>query len=317
MRIGLINVDSKIPPLPLAKLSAYHKAQGDTVFVYRTGDTADIIFACKVFKFTPDHAFPDNVQIIKCGTGYSLTDALGPEIENLCPDYDMFDYGVYKRNKTKLGEYALGFFSRGCFRRCPFCIVNEKEGAAHPVGDLYDFWRGQKYVRVLDSNLTALPEHFMLVTEQLIKEKVLVDFSQGLDIRLITSTMAQQLRRVRLWKRIHFAFDGLNTEVAVRHGIDILIKNGVSRYKLTFYVLVGYDTTEDEDLYRINLLRGLGVNPFVMPYNKADAYQMSLSRWVNNKAVFNSTDWANYDTRIRGKNKERTVDYGLPKSRVR
>jgi len=286
VKIALVDVDSKIPNLALMKISAYHKSLGDTVEFHDplSGDKPDLIYASKVFDFTPDYNYyPPDVPIIKGGTGYNIHSVLSPEIESCYPDYDLYQC-----------DYAIGFTTRGCIRKCPFCIVPKKEGYIKVVGDIYDFWNGHKHLMLLDNNLTALPEHFELICKQLIKEKIKVDFSQGLDIRLITPEMAQLLAKVKLWKQIHFAWDDIRIEKAVRRGIEILTSNGVKPYKLMFYVLIGFNSTPEEDLYRVETLRGLGVDPFVMPYNKSDEYQRRFARWVNHKAIFKTVKWEDY-----------------------
>lgn len=285
MKVSLIDVDSKIPNLALMKISAYHKAKGDNVKFYEPlFDTPDVVYASKIFDFSSDYRyFPSDTKIIKGGTAYNLDTILPNEVEYQYPDYEL--YGC---------DYAMGFTTRGCIRNCSFCLVPKKEGKLRVVGDIHDFWRGQEYLKLLDNNLTAEPEQFERICLQLIKEKIKVDFSQGLDIRLITPEMAQLLSKVRLWKNIHFAFDDVKTEKQVRRGIKILTENGVKAYKLMFYVLIGYNSTPEEDLYRVELLRGLGVAPFVMPYDKKDLYQKKFARWVNHKAVFNSASWNEY-----------------------
>jgi hypothetical protein len=287
MKVRLVDVDSKIPNLALMKISAYHKANGDDVDFYNPlFDKPDLIYASKVFDFTDDYLYyPADVELIRGGTGYDIALTLPDEIESQYPDYDLFRC-----------DFAIGFTTRGCIRKCPFCVVPKKEGAIRPVGDIYDFWRGQDRLMLLDNNLTALPDQFERICKQLIKERVRVDFSQGLDIRLITAEMAQLLSQIRLWKRTHFAFDNIALEKQVRAGIKILTENGVSAHKLMFYVLIGFDSIPDEDLYRVEVLRGLGVDPFVMPYNKSDEYQKRFARWVNHKAIFKSVPWHEYKT---------------------
>lgn len=290
MRIGLVDVDSKIPNLALMKISAWHKSQGDSVEIYDPmfRPKVDRIYASKVFNFTPDYPyFPQDTEIVKGGTGYDLHNKLPNEIEGIYPDYKIFGC-----------DYAVGFTTRGCIRKCKFCVVPEKEGQIRVVGDIYDFWRGQSHLMLLDNNLTALPEQFERICKQLAKEKVKVDFSQGLDIRLITADMAKLLSRVRLWKSVHFAFDSIKLESAVKKGIETLAKNGVKPYKLMFYVLIGFDSTPEEDLYRVELLRSLKVDPFVMPFDKHNEYQRRFARWVNHKAVFNKVKWEDYRAAI-------------------
>lgn len=285
MKIGLIDVDSKIPNLALMKISQYHKTKGDQVEFYNPMFKYDKIYMSKIFNFTPDYKYVLNAEeVIKGGTGYDLKTELPDEIEHQRPDYSL-----YPKN-----EYAMGFCTRGCIRNCPFCVVPKKEGKIRAVADIYDFWEGQDKLMLLDNNLTAHREHFKKILNQLIKEKIKVDFSQGLDIRLISDEQAKLLSKVKLYKQIHFAFDDIKIEKAVRRGIKCLNDNGVKSYKLMFYVLIGFNSTPEEDLYRVELLRDLGVDPFVMPYDKSDPYQRNFARWVNHKAIFKSVKWEDY-----------------------
>lgn len=284
MKVRLVDVDSKIPNLALMKISAYHKAKGDDVDFYNPlFDKPDLIYASKIFDFTPDFMYYPDCEIVKGGSGYDLKAELLAEIESQFPDYSLYRC-----------DYAIGFTTRGCVRKCPFCIVPQKEGYIRIVGDIYDFWNGQEYLMLLDNNLTAVPEHFEKILKQLIKHEIKTDFSQGLDIRLIEPEMAQLLSKVKLWKQIHFAWDDIRIEKAVRRGIEILTKNGVSKHKLMFYVLIGFKSTPEEDLYRVETLRGLGVDPFVMPYDKTNPYQKRFARWVNHKAIFKTVKWEDY-----------------------
>ena len=286
MKVGLIDVDSKIPNLALMKLSAYHKNKGDIVEFYNPMfRDYNIIYMSKIFDFTPDYQYPINADsVIKGGIDYDIKSKLTDEIEHITPDYNLYPNT----------EYAIGFTTRGCIRNCSFCKVPKKEGEIRPVADIYEFWNGQKKLMLLDNNLTAERDHFKLVLNQLIKERVKVDFNQGLDIRLILPEQAKLLSKVKLYKQIHFAFDDVKYEKAVRRGIKILNDNGVKGYKLMFYILIGFNSTKEEDLYRAELLRSLGVDPFVMPYNKSDIYQRNFARWVNMKAVFKTVSWENY-----------------------
>lgn len=64
------------------------------------------------------------------------------------------------------------------------------------------------------------------------------------------------------------------------------------------YVLIGFNTSESQDLYRVLILKSLGIDPFVMPFDKSDLYQKSFARWVNHKAIFNKVKWENYKGRV-------------------
>lgn len=286
MNVALIDVDNKIPNLALMKLSAHHKAKGDHVeFFTPLFSMPDLAYVAKVFTDTPDYEYWPDCEIIKGGSGYDMKTELPPEIEALCPDYSL--YGI---------DYAMGFTTRGCIRNCPFCIVPIKEGHIRAVADIYDFWSGQKNLMLMDNNLTAEPGHFRRILGQLIKEGIHTSFSQGLDIRLIDDEKAALLARVKLWKdkRIRFAFDDTKDEAAVRRGIDCLLRAGIIPRNLSFYVLIGFDSTPEEDLYRVELLRSYGITPFAMPYNRRDRYQKIFARWVNRPALFKVTKWHDY-----------------------
>lgn len=280
MNIGLIHVDGKYPNLALMKLSAWHKAQGDEVEFYYPMKEYGYVYASKVFADSPIYDYlPENCKI--GGWGYNAL-ILPDEVEHTCPDYSL--YGI---------DYAMGFASRGCIRNCHFCIVPEKEGKIRSHADIYEFWNGQTHIRLLDNNLTALPHHFKLICSQIIKHGIITDFSQGLDLRLITDDMAHQLSQIKPWTQFHFAWDNLRDEEAIRRGLGILEANGVAPYKCMVYVLIGFDTTEEEDYYRVMELRALGVDPFVMPYGKT-MYERRFARWVNHKAIFKSVEWKEY-----------------------
>ncbi|RKJ23007.1 radical SAM protein, partial [Butyricicoccus sp. 1XD8-22] len=133
---ALYDVDSHhFPNLPLMKLSAWHKAQGDTVEWWSESGAYDRIYMSKVFDetYTPDIPEPSNTdEIIKGGTGYGLENRLPDEIEHIYPDYAL--YPDFTR------ETAYGFLTRGCYRACSFCLVSEKEGRqAEKVADLSEF----------------------------------------------------------------------------------------------------------------------------------------------------------------------------------
>lgn len=149
--IGLVDVDGhNFPNLALMKISTYHKQRGDNVEWAFSLLSYDKIYMAKVFSFTPDdlNAYTAT-EIVRGGTGYDLNSKLPAEIENCYPDYSI--YGIT--------DTAYGYLTRGCPRGCPFCIVAEKEGKqSKKVADLENFWRGQKYIKLLDPNLLACPD---------------------------------------------------------------------------------------------------------------------------------------------------------------
>lgn len=278
MKVGLVDVDSKIPNLALMKASAWHKARGDRVKLYEPlFDEPDLIYASKIFEFTPDYKyFPDGVEILRGGPGYDRRAALPfPDADRIMPDYDLFGCA-----------YAIGRITRGCPNRCPWCIVPGMDGnEVHRVAKLTDFWCGQDTVRLLDDNIMADEDIFVDACRELHDARVKVIW-EALDIRLVTDRSARALASVKQAKSIHFAWDGHSQDDAVHVGIETLKRNGIKPYRLMFYVLVGFNTTREYDLHRVYELRRLGVNPFVMPYDKSDPYQRALARWCNNKFIF-------------------------------
>lgn len=295
--IGLWSDCHNFPSLPLMKLSAYHKSIGDSVEMYMPIEHYDLVYASKVFSFTDDIDSDSIIQadeVIRGGTGYSISvkngkevfdesknQPLPKEIEHIYPDYSL--YPEYK--------YAVGFLTRGCPRNCEFCVVGKKEGlCSKQVADLEEFWRGQKEIKLLDPNILACKNHEELLI-CLAESSAKVDFTQGLDIRL---TNPDNIRLLNLIKTpmLHFAWDNPKqdlTEYFKRFSDYTKIKS--DRNKIV-YVLTNFNSTIDDDLYRIYTLRDLGYSPYVMVYQKETAPKQikRLQRWVNCRWIFRTVD---------------------------
>jgi len=289
MKIGLIDVDGhNFPNLPLMKLSAWHKHRGDSVEWYSQmfSGYMDRVYMSKVFTFTPDcQDIIDAGEIIRGGTGYYYPDG-GPElleeIEHIYPDYSLYP--------ELCKDTAYGFLTRGCPRGCSFCVVAEKEGKCSvKVADLKEFWNGQKEIKLLDPNLLACKDWKELL-QQLIDSGAWVDFTQGLDIRVMTQEKADMIRQVKV-KQVHFAWDQYrDKEMIVERFKWFKEATGWDCRKMSVYVLTGFDTKLDQDLERIYTLRDLGYSPYVMIYDKHKLRKGSelkrLQRWVNSRFAF-------------------------------
>lgn len=281
MKIGLVDVDSKWPNIPLMKLSAYHKGKGDEVEFANSYTTYDLVYKAKVFTFTKDT--PVNFytkELIKGGTGYDseLKQWLPPEIEHLYPDYS-----VYNENKT-----AYGFLTRGCPRGCPFCIVGRKEGLKSvKVANLNEFWNGQPHINLLDPNLLACEQRIELL-ESLVPTNAWINFSQGLDIRFIDEQTTRLLQKLRV-RLVHFAWDRPKDEKIIVPRLKLFKEITKIDYRnACVYVLTNFESTFEEDLYRVEVIRSLGYRPYIMIYEKETASHLhkELSHYVNSPALF-------------------------------
>lgn len=310
MRIGLIDVDAEsrgkvtFPNIALMKISAFHKDQGDHVEWYKplVSGHMDVVYMSKVFgdEYTKDYAFPiDADRIIKGGSGYAISIVDGVEvydkeldkpmdsvIEHMMPDYSL--YGIT--------DTAYGFLTRGCPRACPFCHVSKMQGRkAKHAGWLHEFWNGQKNIVLLDPNLTASPLWDTHI-DDLIDSGAWVDFSQGLDLRLIDEKKIADLNRVK-WKRIHFAWDNPDDELGDK--LKMMMDNLARARKETIsvYVLTNYNSTHEQDLKRVMAIKEAGAHPYVMIYRKPTAPHITkaLARWANEPRLFNSCTFDEYD----------------------
>lgn len=300
MKIGLIDVDGhNFPNIALMKLSAYHKAKGDSVEWYSPFEGEyDIVYKSKVFSFTPDFTDAINAkEIVQGGTGYCIDLVNGKEVfhperdvplpedaEHIYPDYSLYP------KLTK--DTAYGFLTRGCPRGCKFCVVGKKEGLKSvKVADLKEFWRGQKNIVLCDPNLLACKDWKELL-QQLIDSKANIDINQGLDIRLMTKEKAEMLSQVKI-KEIHFAWDRYEDKDKVLPKLKLYADYATKKphqHNAIVFTIVNFDTTIEQDLDRIYTLRDMGYWPYVMVYDKVHAKPIytKLQRWVNNRFIFAS-----------------------------
>lgn len=303
MKIGLRDVDGhRFPNLCLMKLSAYHKARGDTVEWHDGRKHYDLVYMSRVFTDTYSKDYTGTVHadmVIRGGTGYGLDSKLPDEVEHTCPDYSLY---------PQFAGTAYGFLSRGCPRGCGFCIVGEKEGRRSiAVADLSEFWHGEKEIKLLDANLLACPDWERLLG-QLSESGANVDFTQGLDVRLATPEKVEALNRVKT-KMLHFAWDNPKDDLTPHFRRFAGLTSIQDSRKRRVYVLTNFGSTQEEDLYRIYTLRDMGYDPYVMVYEKPTAPQetRSLQRWVNNKWIFWSVrDFKDYDPNY-GRTRKETV----------
>lgn len=290
-RIGLIDVDGhRFPNFALMRLSAYHKSHGDNVEWAVPAKTYDIVAASKIFTFSPDFDYSgiNTHKMIKGGTGYDIDSRLPKEIE----ESTAMDYSLYPQY-----QFSIQFFSRGCIRHCPFCLVREKEGYITPVTPVNLNPLG-KHIEVLDNNFFANPAWHDAI-EYLLSAKQKVNL-HGVDVRIMDEEQAYWLNRLPLYKSIHIAWDfpQLDLTEKLRE-----VTRYIKPYKLMCYVLVGFNSTIEEDMYRIERLRELKIKPFVMPYRDfgnnhvPTQYEKDLAQYVNKPMIFKSCTFAEFSPR--------------------
>jgi len=277
MRVSLIDVDSKLPNLALMKISMYHKQKGDRVGL-NISDPNQVYISC-IFKKNRSQAIGIS-KFFTCPVhlgGYGINDnQLPKEIEHITPDYDLYNC-----------DYSLGFTTRGCIRKCEFCIVPQKEGMIRANCDLYEFWnKKHKHIVLFDNNILALPNHFEKIASQLMDNNLTVDFNQGLDIRLVNDKNAEILSQLKIKPELRFAFDNIKIEKQVRKGIEILKSHNCKRSM--FYVLVGFDSTKEEDQRRLNIIKELDQRAYVMRYESCygKRWYNDLASWANQPQFF-------------------------------
>lgn len=294
MNVLLIQYDGKMPNLALMKLSAWHKQQGDDVG-FNIADP-DKIYISTIFDWNKEQVI-GIPKLYECaveigGVGVDIHKELPFEIEHIMPDYDL--YGI---------DYSMGYTSRGCPNNCPFCVVPKKEGKIKDNAPIGEFLHPNHDKLILfDNNFLASPSCKNNL-QNMIDKNIMVNFNQGLDIRLITLENANMLSNILFFdhkfksRRLNFAWDLMSLkEETIKRKIDILGDNGIKPYQLMFYVLCGFSTTLKQDMYRVMKLKEWGCDPFVMIYNnrKDNKELRDFARWVNRKEIFKSCTFEEY-----------------------
>ena len=316
--IGIIDADligrkkHRFPNLACMKLSGFHKDKGDTVQLVTNYDNLsqyDKVYVSKVFTDTP---IP--VEILSLpnveygGTGFAWDKAipLPSDIEHHMPDYTLYDEWVEnciasgkKPSEFKMyTDYSIGFLTRGCFRKCGFCVnkhYNQVEFHAN-LSEFYNPFR--KKICFLDDNFFGYKNCINIMKELKNINKPII-FKQGLDIRLLTPKKCELLFSLKYDGDYIFAFDNYDDYDLIHEKLE-LIRQYTPSARIKFYVLVGYKNTDIEDIIemweRIALLMRYRCLPYIMRYrSETDApYEQSAYRgvyiytakWCNQPPIF-------------------------------
>ena len=268
MKIGLIAPDShNFPNLPIMKISAYHKAQGNAVEWYKPEEQYDAVYCSIIFSETERPEIANAAEVYYGGSGIDLENSLPDAIEHQIPDYSI--YPQY--------DFAVGLLTRGCPRvNHTFCVTPKKDGCvSRKVADLTEFWTGQKKIHLLDQNLLACKDRIDLLN-QLAESGAEIDFKGGLDAHYMNEEIAAVLKRVKV-NNYFFAWDDPKDDLSAR--FEFIASSGIKNPdRISVYVLTNYWSTTEEDLRRVYTLRKMGFVPFVMIYDK-QKFVDARGRW--------------------------------------
>lgn len=280
MKIGLYNLEPKIENTAMMKVSWWHKKGGDHVEIYNhlMRKSYDKIYAFSLFDFTDKSMVTP--EMICGGTGFDIESELPFEIAK----WPNLDYSIFPNCKT-----SYIWFSRGCIRACPFCVVHKKEGKIRKSFEIWTHPKGE-YFTIMDNNFFASPSWRTAIDWLVLVDKK-VDLCCGIDVRIFTDEQGEALQKLKFQKQLHTAWDNPKDDLMpmLKH-----LAQYIKPYKIMVYVLIGYWSTPSQDLARVRAINDIGMDPYVMPFNKHDEYQKNFARWVNHKAIFNSVTIEDY-----------------------
>jgi len=330
MAICLLDIDGKLANIALMKLSTNFKSLGETVELRAVPQNKkdfgkfikDIksknyekIYGSAIFTRSKDiclrlkQEFGDKIDL--GGTGWDIKKVLDPKIEHMKPDYDIYTAemiasrmrGIMTRQRklekaTEIINSGIGKTSEGCVNECAFCFVPRKEGKFRQASEIKDIINHRSNVIILhDNNLTADP-YCIDKLHEIRDRKLIVDINQGCDVRLVNDDIAKALSEVKHLRSIHYAWDLMAFEDKVMEGINILSKY-MKNYKHMCFMLVGFNTTFEEDMYRFRKLNEMKIRPYVMVYNeKIDIRLKHFERWVNSM-IYKKCEWEDYEPWVR------------------
>lgn len=277
MKISLLT-DAPKHNLALMKLSAYHKACGDQVSLNMPILPADYRYASVLFERNIKAFHADEYG------GPAIGGRLSQEIEKMRPDYSLYNL-----------DYSLGYTFRPCFNSCGFCKVLKMD---HPDSDhhsIFDFHDSRFKKICLLNNNTFQDSKWMDTFDEISSLNLTVIDENGYDLRLITYEKAIALKSLKFQGKIHFAWDRMQDEQLIVHGLEILKKHKILGCHI--YVLIGYDTTEKEDLHRCEVIRQNGQDPYIMPYNRTKAerrFKRFIDSFMWRKYKTMTKAWENY-----------------------
>ena len=289
MHIAIVDADyyrqNRFPNLACLKLSGYHKGLGNSVTFlqdYSRQKNFDQVYVAKVFTDSKVPELEKNVIIGGTGFFYDKSPKLEKEVEHSMPDYSFYpDQSKYFK------EYSIGWLTRGCPRRCSFCVNRNSSGTtlASPIKEFFEPTRPK--LCLLDDNIFAYPRWRDVFSEL---KNFRFEFKQGLDIRLLDDARGKALKESRLLGHLIFAFDDIKDYLVISEKLKILRR--WTQHQSKAYLLAGFPEAGPKNILtvfqRLELLWRFNVLGYFMPYQSVysvpEPYRSiytQLGRWCN------------------------------------
>jgi hypothetical protein len=265
MKINILTPDSKKANLAAMKISAWHKSNGDDVMLNFQLRKADFTYASVLFKWTAD-------PIANLVGGSKYPDRkLDPEIDKMFPDYSLYPHL----------DHSIGYTYKACPRTCEFCVVPKQDNDTEHYS-IWDFHDPKfKKIKLMNNN-TFADLNWRETFKEIIEAGLTVVDESGFDLRLMNGEQVNWLQKIKFEGVIHYAWDRMQDETEVLCGLKIAPKGSV-------YVLIGYDTTIEEDIHRFQKIVDFGHDPYIMPYTHSK-HEMAFKRFRD------SFMWRKYGT---------------------
>ena len=270
MKISLLT-DAPKHNLALMKIAQWHIKNGDYVDLNMPVFPADYRYASLLFERSK-HLF--NADEFGGPAVYGT--CLNSEFETMKPYYDL-----YPGN-----DYSLGYTYRPCSNTCHFCKVpamNHPDINHHSIWEFHD----PKFnkICILNNNTFQDPKWRDTFIEIWEAGLTVID-ENGYDLRLVDYEKALCLKDTKFQGKIHFAWDRMQDESLIINGLEMIKKAKLNNVRI--YVLIGYDTNLDQDLYRCQKIIDFGFDSYIMPYTNT-RNNMRFKRFID------SFMWRKYD----------------------
>lgn len=325
-KVGIIDADlldngTRHPNLALMKISGYMKDKGNNVVLlhdYNNIRSFNKVYLSKVFNFTK---IPININeydnLITGGTGLYWDQAtpLTYEIEHHMPDYSLYDDYIVKEIRRGIKpnyfkdykDYSIGFSTRGCVRKCSFCI-NHNKIKVERWSSIEEFYNpDRKYIYLWDDNFLAY-SNWSEILDELEAINKPFQFRQGLDLRLVTEEKAQRLAKSKYKGDYIFAFDNLDDKELIISKLKLWKKYCKKTTKL--YVFCGFDREEkyNEDFWkqdiidvfeRVKILMQYKCLPYIMRHENYEkspfrGTYINLARWINQPSFYKKKSYREF-----------------------